>query len=148
MDYQTAQEVIAADQSKVHPTAVTRRYYLADAVFLVGLEGQDVALLHAIHSALKVPHWPLSLGRKSYLPSPEVYLRDGVKQQPLREALLDYSYLGRGESSLGYRMLLEDTEGSLRMDQPISSFVERRFGARFVKVEFAEVERVPEPTHS
>ncbi|WP_268083151.1 type I-E CRISPR-associated protein Cas5/CasD, partial [Acinetobacter baumannii] len=44
-DYQTAQNVIAADASKIHPTTVSRRYYLADAVFLVGLEGKDWRLL-------------------------------------------------------------------------------------------------------
>jgi len=38
-DFQTAQGVIAADQSKVHPTTLSQRYYLSDAAFLVGLAG-------------------------------------------------------------------------------------------------------------
>lgn len=68
-DYQTAQNVIAADESKVHPTTLSRRYYLADAVFLVGLEGEDQGLLERAHRALKNPFWPLFLGRKGYLPA-------------------------------------------------------------------------------
>jgi CRISPR system Cascade subunit CasD len=76
-DYQTAQNVIAADESRVHPTTLSRRYYLADAVFLVGLEGEDRGLLERAHRALKNPFWPLFLGRKGYLPSPGVYLEDG-----------------------------------------------------------------------
>jgi CRISPR system Cascade subunit CasD len=37
------------------------------------------------------------------------------------------------------------SEGSLRMDQPLGSFAERRFGARFVIPDSVEVKRVPEP---
>src|SRR3990170_1963445 len=38
-DYQTAKDIISADGKKKHDTAVTTRDYLADAAFLVGLEG-------------------------------------------------------------------------------------------------------------
>src|SRR5690348_13630904 len=44
-DYQTAQEIISADGSKVHGTAVTTRHYLADAAFLVGVECEQRSLL-------------------------------------------------------------------------------------------------------
>ncbi|GAO76682.1 type I-E CRISPR-associated protein Cas5/CasD [Meiothermus ruber] len=156
-DYQTAQNVIAADESKVHPTTTSRRYYLADAVFLVGLEGEDQRLLERAHRALKNPFWPLFLGRKGYLPSPGVYLEDGLREEPLQEAL-KYRYLGRdwpkdeeGKDCESVRCLvmLENrgsSEGSLRMDQPLGSFAERRFGARFVVPHWVEVKRVPEPT--
>lgn len=156
-DYQTAQDVIAADASKIHPTAVSRRYYLADAVFLVGLEGEDRELLRRAHRCLKNPRWPLFLGRKSYLPSPEVYLEDGLREAPLMEALQQYPYLGRewpkDESGQDLELarltvMLENrdsSEGSLRMDQPLGSFAERRFGARFVISDFVEVRRVPKP---
>jgi CRISPR system Cascade subunit CasD len=156
-DYQTAQDVIAADESKIHPTTVSRRYYLADAVFLVGLEGEDRGLLERVHRALKNPLWPLFLGRKGYVPSPGVYLEDGLREAPLREAL-QYRYLGRewpkdeqGKDLESARLpvMLENrgsSEGSLRMDQPLGSFAERRFGARFVISDSVEVRRVPEPS--
>lgn len=155
-DYQTAQDVIAADESKIHPTTVSRRYYLADAVFLVGLEGGDRELLERVHRSLKNPRWPLFLGRRGYLPSPGVYLEDGLREAPLREAL-QYPYLGRewpkdegGKDLERARLtvMLENpvsSEGSLRMDQPLGSFAERRFGARFVIADSVEVRRVPEP---
>lgn len=142
-DYQTAQNVIAADQSKIHPTTVSRRYYLADAAFLVGLEGPDQALLATIHAALRNPVWPLYLGRKGYVPSPGVYLEDGVRDEALEDALAGSPALGRRPRELGQgdtrpcRTLLENREGpegSLRMDQPLGPFAARRFGARLVVV--------------
>lgn len=157
-DYQTAQNVIAADASKIHPTTVSRRYYLADAVFLVGLEGEDWRLLERAHSSLKNPVWPLFLGRKGYVPSPGVYLKDGLRDEPLQEALKNYRFLGRdwpkdeeGKDLESARLpvMLENrdsSEGSLRMDQPLGSFAERRFGARFAVPDFVEVKRVSEPT--
>ena len=151
-DYQTASDVIAADQSKRHPTTISRRFYLSDAVFVAGLEGEDQALLTTIHKALRNPVWPLALGRKSYLPSPGPYLDDGLREMGLEEALKIYPALGRRERGTpaseqrSCRIVLENretTEGALRMDQPLAPFAERRFGARIVKVEFCDV---PEPT--
>ena len=77
-DYQTAQHIISADRSKIHETAVTTRDYLADAAFLVGLQGQDRALLERTHAALRDPVWPLALGRKSYVPSESIWIEDGL----------------------------------------------------------------------
>ena len=48
-------------------TVVSTRCYLADADFLVGLEGQ-AELLRRLDAALGDPVWPLFLGRKSYVP--------------------------------------------------------------------------------
>lgn len=45
---------------------VTRRYYLSDAKFLVGLESENEELLSQIESALKNPSRPLYLGRRSF----------------------------------------------------------------------------------
>jgi CRISPR system Cascade subunit CasD len=157
-DYQTAQNVVAADESKIHPTAISRRYYLSDAVFLVGLEGENRSLLERAHLSLKNPVWPLFLGRKGYVPSPGVYLKDGLRDEPLLEALKNYRFLGRdwpkdkeGKDLESARLpvMLENrdsSEGSLRMDQPLGSFAERRFGARFVIPSSVEVKRVLEPT--
>lgn len=43
---------------------VTNRYHLEDAVFLVGLEGED-KLMERIYQALERPYFPLSYGRRS-----------------------------------------------------------------------------------
>lgn len=144
-DYQTAQQIISADRSKVHETAVTTRDYLADAVFLVGLEGSDRRLLERAHAALQNPVWPQALGRKSYVPSEPVWLEGSVVDEPLMSALAAYPWLTttrRGEV-MPERLLvsLESTDGSgtLRMDQLLSSFADRRFGARHVRSEWVEL---------
>ena len=54
-------------------TVVSPRHYLADADFLVGLEG-PLPLLRHIEHGLQDPVWPLSLGRKSYVPTLPVTL--------------------------------------------------------------------------
>lgn len=138
-DFHTAQNVIAADQSKVHETAVTRRHFLADAVFLVGLEGVDTDVLRTIAVALRNPRWPLSLGRKSFAPSEPLFLGPPYDGQPglvgagLEEALATYPPLTRTEPS-EYRYVLERDRpaGSVRMDQPLGPFRDRAFGARYV----------------
>lgn len=146
-DYQTAQNIISADRSKVHETAVTTRDYLADAVFLVGLESGDRALLERTHTALQNPVWPLALGRKSYVPSESVWLEGGVVDASLREALTAWPWIAtlrRGETT-PERLLVslesQDGSGALRMDQPLSSFAERRFGARTVRAEWVNLQR-------
>lgn len=141
-DYQTAQNVISADHSKIHETAVTTRDYLADAAFLVGMEGGDRPLLVRCDAALRDPVWPLALGRKSYVPSEPIWIENGVQDVPLKVALARWPWIAaprRWEAPP--EMLLvsfdsEDGSGVLKMDQPLSSFSERRFGARFVRSEW------------
>ena len=137
-DYQTAQHIISADRSKVHDTAVTTRDYLADAAFLVGLADDDRVLLDRIHKALSNPVWPLALGRKSYVPSEQVWMLDALQDTPLREALANWPWIAspRKWEKTPDKLLVSfessDGSGVLKMDQPLSSFSERRFGARFV----------------
>lgn len=146
-DYQTAQNIISADRSKVHETAVTTRDYLADAVFLVGLEGTDRVLLERAHAALQNPVWPQALGRKSYVPSESVWIGGGVVESPLLEAFTSWPWITtpRRFESAPERLLVslesQDGSGALRMDQPLSSFAERRFGARYVRAEWVKVQR-------
>jgi CRISPR system Cascade subunit CasD len=54
-------------------TLVTRREYLADASFLVALQG-DAKLIKNIAGALGSPKWPLFLGRKSCPPAVPILL--------------------------------------------------------------------------
>jgi CRISPR system Cascade subunit CasD len=72
-DYHTAKSVKAA--------YVTNRYYLSDAVFLAGLEGDGI-LLEEIEHALQHPVFPLFLGRRSCLP------REGCLLASVRENTL------------------------------------------------------------
>ncbi|MHC1771726.1 MAG: type I-E CRISPR-associated protein Cas5/CasD [Flexilinea sp.] len=73
-DYQISQNVLDSSGSS-HKSAVTStRYYLADAAFLVGLEGNDIDLLEQIQHALQYPRWGLFLGRKAFPPSFPIWL--------------------------------------------------------------------------
>ena len=66
---------------------VTHRYYLSDAVFLVGLESPDCAFLEKLDYALRHPVFPLFLGRRSCPPS--VPLTLGIRDKTLLPALQD-----------------------------------------------------------
>lgn len=149
-DYQTATGVLIASGKADHGrTVVSPRFYLSDAVFLVGLEGEDISLLKRIHGALKAPVWPLALGRKSFVPSLPVYLPEGCDERPLLEALQQWPSLTAQPFAEGRRCVLEDAlEGAVRLDQPASSFAERQFGPRFVKTLYLNsgAGHVPEPS--
>ncbi len=113
-------------------TILSERYYLSDAKFLVGLEG-EAALLKRLQAALKQPRWFLFFGRKAFLPAERVWLCDGLKDAELFEALAEYRYPGMDESSERLQLLIEDDSGSeVRNDQPIS-FKPRRFIPRRLK---------------
>jgi CRISPR system Cascade subunit CasD len=53
------------------PSSLSSRHYLADAVFLVAVQG-DEALLEGLQDALRRPHFPLFLGRRSCPPAGRV----------------------------------------------------------------------------
>ncbi|MGV7852732.1 type I-E CRISPR-associated protein Cas5/CasD, partial [Mycobacterium kansasii] len=58
----------ALTSAKGNPS-ITADHYLADANFLVAVQGPDVNLLHRIAAALAAPARSLFLGRKAYGPS-------------------------------------------------------------------------------
>ena len=64
---------------------VTYRYYLTDAVFLVGFESENTGYLQEIDYALRNPVYPLFLGRRSCPPTLPLSL--GIRQNGLKEAL-------------------------------------------------------------
>lgn len=116
-DYHTTLRVINAEQKK-HSTQLSNRYYLADAAFLVGLEGER-ALLERLQAALQDPVWPLYLGRKSFVPGcPLSLLRDGLVEQSLEDALRDQPSIAppelRQKTTEKMRILLEDPHGEER----------------------------------
>ena len=57
--------------------SISNRYFLQDAVFLVGLEGDDRDALRDLDLAVRQPVFPLGLGRRSYVPSCPVGLPGG-----------------------------------------------------------------------
>ena len=63
----------------------TERYYLADAVFLAGLESGDRPFLEELDAALRNPVWPPYLGRRSCPPTLPLAL--GIRDAGLYDAL-------------------------------------------------------------
>lgn len=123
-------------------TVVSRRAYLADADFLVGLEGDDLALLRQLDAALAAPRWPLCLGRKSFVPGVPVHLPGGGLRPGLdpRAALLGEPSPGGGRR----RLVLEATDGAttadIRHDQPVgAAFAHRQFMPRAIVTTFVEL---------
>ncbi len=146
--------VVKADGSKPKPgegAVPSRRYYLADADFLVGLEG-DETLLRCLDAALLRPVWPLCLGRKAFVPGAPVRL--GLVHLPLEPALRSYPWLARTlreKPPLSLRLVLDAPFGStaeVRPDVPLS-FAERRFTLRYVKTDFMNLnpEMIKEAPH-
>lgn len=64
-DFHTAQHVLRATGKGTAETVLSRRHYLADARYTVGLESGDLELLVGLEAALRNPVWTLCLGRKS-----------------------------------------------------------------------------------
>ncbi len=122
---------------------VSTRYYLADACFLVGLEGEDLALLRALYDALQNPVWALYLGRKAFVPGEPVWLQDGLLEGwNLEEALREYPWLcDSGTPPERLRAVIEDTTGSVVVNDTPVSFVQRQrsFHPRRVRVEYIPV---------
>src|SRR4051812_37507508 len=88
---------VVTAEGKSGGTVVSQRYYLADADFLVGLEG-DEELLRTIDAALAAPVWPIFLGRKAFVPGVPVRLPDqpprgpGLRAESLPEVLRTYPW--------------------------------------------------------
>jgi CRISPR system Cascade subunit CasD len=160
-DFHTALEVRKADPKAGTDTLISQRYYLSDAVFLVGLEGEDAVLLGVLDEALAQPVWPLYLGRKACVPSQPVRLPDGLRRETaLEKALAEYPLLRRGserderqrrrvegEAPPLLRLTLEclpGEDGEERSDVPLSFVSEARaFAVRRVRTLL-----VPRPTET
>jgi len=140
-DFHTAQQVLKAGGG-IKNTEPSNRYYLADAAFLVGLAGDDLDLLRALHAALRDPVWPLYLGRKAFVPGEPLWLEDGLREDTkLCAALETYPWHPRpGQKPPDrLRLVLEDENGNeVRPDQPLS-FAERTFAPRRVTTSFIDL---------
>jgi len=139
-DYHTALNVIKADGSE-GGTVVSYRDYLADAIFTVGLESDDLDLLSSIEAHLSNPRWPLFLGRKSFCLSehPLSASQPAIVRATLEDALECAAFSLRckpPEGMLRYRLVLETPEGErTQHDWPLC-FRERRFKPRSIQTMF------------
>lgn len=86
-DYQIVRIQDEKDNTKIKETNVTERYYLADAVFVAGLESEDLSFLQSLEAALRAPVWAPFLGRRSCPPTQPLVL--GIREKQLYKALCD-----------------------------------------------------------
>ena len=118
---------------------LTYRYYLSDAIFLVGLESEDRSFLEQIERALRNPCFPLFLGRRSCPPTLPLVL--GIREDALETALRGEENqnkdLKRIRQSHRYIRLdcgVGEQEGAVVQDLPISfNPMRREFGYRRAK---------------
>lgn len=160
-DYHTVQNVPNTDASNTQ-TVVTNRYYLADALFLVGVEGSR-SDIDAIHAAVQHPNWPIHFGRKAFVPArPLVHptgatgllTGGGITEEPLTDAMRGHPWLEdrlrerRRElkkiddgQSVPLRLVTDcppgHPEAELRHDRPISfERGNRRYGNRTIHIDY------------
>jgi len=135
-DYQITQRVLKANLSGIKTSEVSTRYYLADAVFLAGLEG-DAGILKSVVDAILAPRWVIYLGRKAFVPAKPLVLPEGFRNDEcLQSALENYPYLAarQGADLPEYlRAVVDDEAGAeSRPDSPLS-FQNRSFSTRRVR---------------
>lgn len=142
-DFQTAQDVITADM-KFHETAISKRWHLQDAAFLVCLDG-DENFLSEINRALQNPVWPIALGRRSYVPSEPVFLLDGLKHAGKVEEIFQNSPLVAEPRGERIRLIYETGSYADQRckDKPVS-FDKRTFKDRFVTTQYMSVQSLKE----
>lgn len=135
-DYHT----VRLNESK---TYVTHRYYLSDAVFLVGLESDDEKWLQELNNAVLNPVFPLFLGRRSCPPTLPLSL--GIRPCGLLEALQSEPWLIsqymqkkiKKDSDVKLRIITDadpkDTRAVRQKDLPVSFDPRKRqYGYRSV----------------
>jgi CRISPR system Cascade subunit CasD len=132
-DFQTAHHAVT-DKSM----PLSERFYLADAVFVAAVEGED-ALIDALHTALRTPVHPPFLGRRSCPPARPVELGvhrdldlDTVLRDEPWQASRWYQRLRRGEARVPLMIMSEAERGAsgaagdVLRDQPLSFAAEHR----------------------
>jgi CRISPR system Cascade subunit CasD len=154
-DYHTTQNV-PTTHGTGHRTVVSERFYLADALCLVVLQG-DERLLTKVAAAVRQPHWRLSFGRKAYVPArPLLAPEAGPVAQTAKQVLEEHPWLEPSARALTrarrtmatgqvtLRTVIEcspdQPRAEVRYDQPISFTPgNRRFAPRTVVVGAVEL---------
>ncbi len=164
-DYHTAKNILKADAKNpdrprkrdLKDTELSNRFYLADASFLVGLQG-DSKLLRWMEATLCNPVWPLFLGRRAFPPAkppvPPAFFRgepwaalqetdlfDALRQTPWLKSPMRKRFIPET-----LRFVLDDPSGpDVRQDVPVSFEFGfgRRYAARRTRTEFIAVAELP-----
>lgn len=146
-DYHTAKDVAKAGGG-IKDCELSQRFYLADAEFLVSLQG-PAALLGKLDLALSDPVWPLFLGRKSFPPSMPIRVQDGlIDTDDALAALKSQPFFKRPQDKpslcIQVRIMQEAPagQGEARNDVPLS-FVSPSRGFRIRHVADVEMWNVP-----
>lgn len=134
-DYHIAQKL--NPNGTFNRTYVTNRYYLQDAVFVVGLSHPDQDYLQEIYQALERPYFQPYLGRRSLPLNGDFLLGifdgeilENLKKLP-RQAFKDDGLETEGLDIYGDAHLFESHHKRLRRDRVVSfSQEERKFGFR------------------
>ena len=154
-DYHTAHNETFWDKSassNSKQTFISDRYYLADAVFVAGLEG-EVEFLLSLEKAIKSPVFPLYLGRRSCPPVDPLYL--GLRDMDLVKALHQEAwhaqdwYKGRfKQASLSLEIVFDSENGIVSQDFPLTFDQEhRKYGFRISGRENMDVAADVATTH-
>lgn len=126
---------------------LSERYYLSDAVFLAGIEGEN-AVIERLDHAVRHPSFPLYLGRRSCPPSFPVSL--GLRDSSLLEALTSEPWLAskwyrkRHREGREIEVLLDKDavpEGEHTNDVRGSRDVPLSFDPRHREYSFRDIER-------
>lgn len=112
-DFQTARTL---DGKTSMP--LSDRHYLADAVFVAGLESEDHALLERLRQALREPRFPLYLGRRAFPPAGPVQAR--IVEGSLLESLSAEPWHGRAGHPPETLEILVDARPGDRVDLTLS----------------------------
>lgn len=128
------------------PIKLSTRRYLADAVFVAAVGGDDDTLIEQVDAALAAPVYHLFLGRRSCPPASPLDL--GVVDTDPVTALSVVPYQGRSRR-VPARLLLAHTDpaGITVADQPLSyAPLDRRYGQRGVSTRWVTVPGPDYPT--
>ena len=127
-------------------TQVSERFYLSDACFVAGLEG-EVGLLDQLDQALTRPVFAPYLGRRSC--PPDAPLRLGIHAGTLLEVLGSLAWQGgvsaeRESATVRCEVVVEDVGGDREVVDEVRSFdpVRRSYGRRRVRHHYLDVANV------
>jgi CRISPR system Cascade subunit CasD len=137
-DFQAAQEIYLGDGKVSENPTIGNRYYLADAVFLAGIEGENLDQLVRFEAALKSPKWLLYLGRRGFPLSKPVWLFEGLQRDvSLEQALRSFPFLLPEQYQSAddqLQLVLETPTGPIVQRDCPKSFQERTFVQRRLQV--------------
>lgn len=118
-------------------TLVTERFYLSDACFVAGMEGEE-QLLNELDHSLGHPVFPLFLGRRSC--PPDAPLRFGVYPGTLLEVLGSIPWQGgvraaQAADSVRCEAIVDDKDGDRELVDEVRTFdpINRSYGRRRVR---------------